>query len=138
MAKDPNVKISRLVHLKDAVVNWLLKDCIKGWIFHNDESNIQAYVVSDISLKTPLNYDPYLEISLDANIPTVKKSDSKNMKSITIGQHALPGTVEEILANVGYMHKTKDLHEQYQEGLKKFQSIIEKPNKQFLSKTGKI
>ena len=137
MKLDANVKISRLVHLKDAVVGWILKDCSKGWLFQEKDGQIQAYVVSGITNQTPMHGEPYVEIRLDANMPQKEGQNERvGAASIKIHQSDLPSTVSELLANGGYMHETPELHAEYEKMLKRFGEVADQPSAQFRLKPG--
>lgn len=133
IAQPRNAKVSRLGHLEGAIVEWILSDIIKGWVFKRERNGeLLAWVVEDVRLGEGRHKDPSVDIVLSANIGQMKGADRSNAaKIVSFYQTNLPGTVEEILADRGYIHETSELHREYQENLQRFGEVHAQVNAQF-------
>ena len=132
MLEDPDTpKVTRLQQMKAAIVLWMLKKPIKGWLFKVKDDIVTPYLVTDVTYNVgSMNSAPSVTIKLDIN--TFKVGDQTyGAESIIISQASLPGTVEEVLAANGFFHETPALHEAYEESLKRYEEVQAQVNEQF-------
>lgn len=134
LANPKEARISRLGHLEAALVEWILQDVTKGWIFKRRvNGDLQAWVVNDVRYETSLHSDPHVKISLSANAPSMRGDDTRNVgtESINLYQKDLPASADELLGHDGWMHETEELHAEYEEARIRFAQIQKQANAQF-------
>lgn len=134
LSQPRSAKISRLGHLEGAVVEWMLDGVIKGWVFKRDASGLLlAWAVEDVRLTSGYNHEPHIFVQMAANIPhmIIHTDRSVRHEGISIHQKDLPATVDEIMAEEGYLHETIALHAEYEETRERFAQIHEQVNAQF-------
>lgn len=136
LANPREAKISRLAHLEGAIVEWVLQDVIKGWIFQRLETGeLQAWVVGGVRFDIPRQgADPSVTVQLWANAPMMRGSDSQrhsSSQSISFGQGHLPANSDELFGHGRWLHETAELHAEYEEARERFAEIHAQPNQQF-------
>lgn len=127
-------RISRLAHLEGALVEWILQDVTKGWIFRRQQNgDLQAWVVNDVRYTTGMHQDPHVTVSLSANAPAFKGEETRHVgvETINFYQKDLPASADELFGHSGWMHENDDLHAEYEEDRVRFARIHSQTNAQF-------
>lgn len=148
LANPGATKITRLPALEGAIIQWLLKDRIDGWLYQRrEDGNHVAWVVTSVKYDIPSrmtgNQDPCVKITLAANGGQFKDDSSKTVaavqtETITIWQTSLPATIPEMLSTRGFVHETPELREEYDRFLDLYLDIIAHPNEQYVCAPGRL
>lgn len=139
--KEPgDARISRLPHLEGAIVEWILKDVIKGWVFKRSDDGLKAWTVDDVHYDIGVNREASVQVGMSANVPMLIGETERHRigrHSITVYSKSLPASVEEIMAEQGFLHETQDLHQEYEEARRRYVEILDQPNAQFRLAAGR-
>lgn len=141
LQKDPvNTKIKELRLLPEGLSEFLLKDAINLWLYHQQlDGTLLPYLVTGIKYIPRDRYnDAYVTIDLAANSVLSSSNSRGGGRNHQTHGFAINATdiskltIPEILAKKGYFHETPEFQAEYERDLARFHEFRPLIGKQFL------